>query len=237
MGRAYEVRKVSMAKTAQAKTKIYTAYSKEIFMAAKNGVPDPENNLNLKRTIERAKKKAVPTDVINRAIEKAKSNSTDSYNEVKYEAFGPGSSTLIIRCLTDNSNRSLSDVRTVFNKMKYKLAGVGSVSYAYKDMCIFTLKNTNEEEVMDLLIENDIDVIDIELEDDLVNIYGEVKDYNNIRTAVENHPHIEVVNDEITMLANDYVTLSSEDAESFEKLLAMLNDISDVDDIYHNVTL
>src|SRR5690606_331116 len=127
MGRAFEVRKVAMAKTAAAKTKVYSKYGREIYMAAKAGVPDPEINLNLRRVIEKAKKDQVPSDIIKRAIEKAKGGVDENYTEVRYEGFGPGNTLIIVDCLTDNTNRTLTEVRTLFNKSGGKLGVSGSV--------------------------------------------------------------------------------------------------------------
>ena len=116
MGRAFEVRKAAMMKTSAAKTKVYSRFGKEIYIAAKAGVPDPEMNQGLKRMIERAKANQVPADVIKRAIEKAKGGTDESYTSVRYEGFGPGNCTIIVDCLTDNVNRTVSDVRTCFTK-------------------------------------------------------------------------------------------------------------------------
>ena len=116
MGRAHEVRAASMAKTAAKKSKLYSRFGKELYIAAKNGVPDPDMNLALKRKIAEAKSNQVPADVIKRAIDKAKGGSDDNYDEARYEGFGPGNSTIIVDCLTDNTNRSITDVKTCFNK-------------------------------------------------------------------------------------------------------------------------
>ena len=115
MGRAYEVRKASIQKTGAAKAKLYSTFAKEITKAAK-GNPEIETNISLKRVVEKAKHQQVPSDIINRAIEKAKGGAGDDYQEVSYEGFGPASSTLIVKCLTDNVNRSVSFVREAFNK-------------------------------------------------------------------------------------------------------------------------
>ena len=113
MGRAHEVRAASMAATAAKKTKIYSRYGKEIYMAAKGGVPDPNMNQTLKRVIEKAKAAQVPADVIKRNIEKAKGNNAEAYIENRYEGFGPSGSTIIIDTLSDNSNRTLAEVQEV----------------------------------------------------------------------------------------------------------------------------
>ena len=108
MGRAHEVRAAAMAKTAAIKSKLYSRYGKELYIAAKNGVPDPEMNLALKQKIKEAKANQVPTDVINRAIEKAKGGGAESYDSLRYEGIGPGGATIIVDCLTDNSNRTVA---------------------------------------------------------------------------------------------------------------------------------
>ena len=108
MGRAYEVRKASIQKTGAAKAKLYSMYAREIYEAAKSGGTSVEANAVLKRLIERARKDQVPSDIINRAIDKVNSGADESYEAVRYELFGPGGSTLIVDCLTDNVNRTLS---------------------------------------------------------------------------------------------------------------------------------
>ena len=130
MGRAYEVRKASIQKTGAAKAKLYSTFAKEIYLVAK-GNPEVDTNVNLKRIIEKAKKQQVPSDIINRAIDKAKGNGNDNYEEVTYEGFGPGASTLIIKTLTDNVNRTVGEVRAAFNKVNKSLGVTNSVSYNY----------------------------------------------------------------------------------------------------------
>ena len=132
MGRAFEVRKAAMAKTSLAKAKVYSRFGKEVYMAAKGGVADPEMNPTLKRTIEKAKANQVPADVIKRAIEKAKGGSSEQYSEILYEGFGAGESTILVECLTDNTNRSIADVRSCFNKAHAKLGNSGAVSHGYE---------------------------------------------------------------------------------------------------------
>ena len=120
MGRAYEVRKASIQKTGAARGKIYSMYAKEIYLAAKNGGTSMEANASLKRLVDRAKKEQVPSDIIKRAIDKVNSGVDDSYTSATYEMFGPAGSTLIVDCLTDNLNRSVSDLRAVVNKCHIK---------------------------------------------------------------------------------------------------------------------
>ena len=121
MGRAYQNKKDSMAKTAGAKTKVYSKYGKEIYICAKNGGVDPDGNLALRRLIERAKKDQVPTHVIERAIDKAKGGGGEDYVATRYEGYGPGNCMIIVDCLTDNNKRTFADVRVCFTKANAKI--------------------------------------------------------------------------------------------------------------------
>lgn len=238
MGRAYEVRKASIQKTGAAKAKLYSMYAREIYQAAKTGGVETESNMALKRLVERAKKEQVPADIIKRAIDKVNSGTDESYTSTSYEIFGPGGSTLIVECLTDNVNRSVSNIRAVINKCHVKLGAMGSVSYMYDNLCIVGFKGLNEEQVMDAMIEADIDVSDIELDDDTIIIYGNPKDLYDIKTTISKElPNVEFDIDEIVMLPKDRITLTGEDLEVFNKLLVGLDDIEDVQHVYHNVQL
>lgn len=237
MGRAHEVRAKAMAATAAKKSKLYSIYAKEIYQAAK-GNPDPASNDVLRRVIEKAKKEQVPADVINRNIDKVKKGVSENYETVEYEAFAQGGSSLIIKCLTDNSNRTISFVKTVFNKCGAKMASQGSVSFMYEHLGVIGIKDHSEEEVMDALISADVDVNDIENENDMIVVYTEVQDLNNAKKALETaFPGIIFELDEISYFSKDSVTLSGEDKEKFEKLLTMLDDLDDVSNVYHNVEL
>ncbi len=237
MGRAFEVRKVAMAKTAAVKSKVYAKYGKEIYMAAKAGVPDPELNGQLKRVIERAKKDQVPSDTIKRAIEKAKGGSDETYSEARYEGFGPGNSVFIVECLTDNVNRTIAEVRNCFTKTGGKLGISGSVIHQFNHNAVFELNGTTEDAVLELLVENDLDVSDIESDEDSVTILAEASEFNNIRTALsESAPDLEVTTEEIMWLPIMTVELTeSHDQETFERLMGMLEELDDVQDVYHNI--
>lgn len=237
MGRAFEVRKVAMGKTAAVKSKLYAKYGKEIYMAAKSGTPDPELNQSLKRIIEKAKKDQVTADVIKRAIDKAKGGSEESYSEARYEGFGPGNSMIIVECLTDNVNRTIAEVRNCFTKTNGKLGVSGSVLHQFNHQAVFTIPDLTEDEVLETLVLNDVDVTDIEAEEDGVTILGDAKDYNQIRTAfTDENTELEFITDEIMWLPIMDTELTNEDDKNtFQKLLDMLNELDDVQDVYHNV--
>lgn len=238
MGRAHEVRAASMAKTAAAKSKLYSIYAKEIYQAAKNGGTNPEANPTLKRVIEKAKKEQVPSDVINRSIDKVNKGVTEDYTVCEYEAFGPGGSNLIIKCLTDNVNRTVASIKTVANKTAAKLAGQGAISYMYENLCVLGIKGHTEDEIMDTLFNAEVDVNDIETDGDLLLIYADPKEYSNMKKALEDaYTGINFEVDEIGKYAKDMVTLEGEDLAAFNKILTMLDDVDDVSNVYHNVNL
>ena len=235
MGRAYEVRKASIQKTGAARGKIYSMYAKEIYQAAKNGGTSLEANASLKRLVERAKKEQVPSDIIKRAIDKVNSGVDETYIKNTYELFGPAGSTLIVECLTDNVNRSVSELRAVVNKCHIKMGNIGSVSYNYDNLCIVNFKGLSMDNTINTLIENDVDIKDVE-EDDGIVIYGDPQDLFKIKESITKAlPNVTFDMDEITMLAKEKVELTGEDLDLFKKLLTMLDDVEDVSNVYHNV--
>lgn len=237
MGRAYEVRKASIEKTGKAKAKLYSMYAKEIYQAAKNGT-DPSSNPSLKRLIEKAKRDQIPADIINRNIEKVNKGITENYSTVEYEILGPGRSTLIVKCLTDNVNRTISEIKTVLNKTNSKLASMNAISYMYNHLCVVGFKHDNEEDVMDVLFTSDIDVTDIEKEDDLLFIYSEPQNLFKIKKALEEkYGDVKFEVDEIAKFAKEKINLEGEELAEFQKLITMLEDLEDVSNIYHNVNL
>ena len=160
------------------------------------------------------------------------------YEKLTYEVFGPNGSTLLVECLTDNVNRSVSDVRAVLNKCHVKMGAMGSVSYMYDNLCTVGFSGLDEDSVMNALIENDIDFVDIEVDGDNVLIYGNPTDLFKIKEAVSSIKNdIEFTIDEISMLPKDRITLSGEDLENFYKLINLLDEVDDVQNVYHNVEI
>ncbi len=238
MGRAYEVRKYSIQKTGAAKGKIYTTFAKEIYLAAKKGLPDPDSNVILKRLIDKAKKQQVPSDIINRAIEKAKGVGGEDYHEVVYEGFGPGASTFIIKCLTDNVNRTVGMVRAAFNKVNKSLGVTNSVAYNYDHLGIVSFKYANEEEIFNALLEAGIEPVDFESVDGEIIISVNPTDMNPLKDLLEKLiPNVEFILDEVGMYAKDKITLTGEDKEIYDRLYKLLDEIEDVSEIYTNVEM
>ena len=228
----------SKAKTGQAKAKFYSSYAKEIYSVAKQGGTDPNGNLALRHLIEKAKKEQVPADVIKRAIDKVNSGADESYTSVRYEGFASGGATVIVDCLTDNVNRTVSLVRNAFTKSKGKMGVSGCVAHMYENLAVLVVKNITEDEALEALLMGEVDAKEIETDGENVNIYGEPADLYKIKDAILNaKKDAEFLVDEVTMLPNEMVTLDGEDKENFDKLLTMLDDVEDVQKVYHNVNL
>ncbi len=235
MGRTFENRKAAMAKTAGMKTKLYSKFGKEIYVCAKSGGADPSANLTLRRLIEKAKRNQVPAHVIDKALDKARGGGGEDYSTVRYEGFGPGNCMVIVDCLTDNNNRTIGDVRTCFNKAKAKLGAPGSVAHMFDHRAIFSFKYDNEEAVLEALMEHDVDVADIENEDGIITVITPHTEFFKTKTALSeafNDIHMEI--EEITFVPQTHTEVSGDDAQMFEKLLDMLNECDDVQEVYHN---
>lgn len=228
----------SKAKTGAAKAKVYSSYAKEIYQVAKNGGTDPDGNLNLRRLIEKAKKEQVPADIIKRAIDKVNSGVDESYTEVRYEGFLGGGATALVDCLTDNVNRTVSLVRNAFTKSKGKMGVSGSVSFNYEHLSVIVLKGLSEDEVLEALLLKEVDAKQIETEDDTIIIYGNPDDLYNIKDAILDYKKdTEIIVEEVAMLPSERVNLAGDDLDNFNKFLNMLDDIEDVQKVYHNVNL
>lgn len=223
-------------KTGAARGKLYAMYSKEIYNAAKKST-DLDANPTLKRLVEKAKKEQVPSDIINRAIDKVTSGVDESYESLRYEGFGPGASTLLIDCLTDNVNRAVADVRAAFSKAHCKLGASGSVSYMYDNLCIVRFKGLTEDETLEALLNA---LVDAEIENDngTITLYGNPQDLFKIKNAILDYKKdITFEVEEITTLPREKIKLVGEDLEIFKKLLKLLDDANDVQNVYHNVEL
>lgn len=238
MGRAYEVRKVSIQASGAARGKVYTTFAKEIYQVAKKGVPDPDSNVALKRLIEKAKKNQVPSDIIKRAIDKAKGAGGEDYESITYEGFGPGASTLIIKTLTDNVNRTVGEIRAAFNKVNKSLGVTNSVSYNYDYLGVLSFKSNEGEKLFENILNEGIEIIDFEDEDGTIFISMNPTDHDKVKDVIEKTiPDVDYELDEIGMFPKEKVTLESEDLEVFNKLYNLLDNIDDVTQIYHNVNL
>jgi len=235
MGRAYQNRKESMAKTSDANAKVYSKYSREIYVCAKSGGVEPEGNLALRSLIDRAKKDQVPGHVIDKAIDKAKGGGGEDFSRARYEGFGPGNCMAIIDCLTDNPNRTFGDVRNCFTKTKSKIGNSGSVSHMFDHSAIFVFAGDDEEAALEALMMADVDVTDIECENGNLTVFAPHTEYAKTRKAlIEAFGDIDFEVDEIQFLPQTMTPVTGDDVAMFEKFMDMLNDLDDVQNVYHN---
>jgi len=237
MGRKWNNIKDKKASKDANTSRVYAKFGREIFVAAKQGEPDPESNQALKVVLERAKTYSVPKHIIDRAIEKAKGGSEETYDELRYEGFGPNGSMVIVDALTNNVNRTASDVRAAFGKNGGNMGVSGSVSYMFDATAVIGVEGKTEEEALELLMEADVDVRDIMEEEDSVIVYAEPDQFHAVQEAFKQAGVTEFTVAELTMLAQNDVTLDPEAQAQFEKMIDAIEDLDDVQQVYHNVDL
>ncbi|MCB1704606.1 MAG: YebC/PmpR family DNA-binding transcriptional regulator [Halioglobus sp.] len=235
MGRAYQNRKESMAKTSDMKARVYSRYAREIYVSAKSGGVDPTANLSLRSVIERAKRAQVPAHVIEKALDKARGVGGEDFATARYEGFGPGGSAVIVDCLTDNPNRTFGDVRQCFNKTKCKLGSPGSVSHLFDHSAILVFAGDDEEAALEALVMADVDVADIECDDGKITVFAPHTDYFKAKQALQDaFEGIEFEVDDIQFVPQASVALSDEEQGVLETLVDMLDYLEDVQNVYHN---
>ena len=235
MGRHFEVRAAAMAASAAKKSAMYMRASKEIYMAAKSGVPDPDSNLALRSAIEKYRK-SCPKDVIERAIKKAQGGEATSYIAGRYEAFGPGGSYLIVDTLTDNVNRALVNVRTAITR---KGGHLGSVIYNFTQAGVLDFKGDEalRDKVEETLILGDVDVKEITYADGYIEVIVDPSSFTNAKEELNGIGINDFETAEVSFLPNEKITLEGEDKEKFQHLLDALDEVEDVQEVYHNVEL
>ncbi|MBE1445196.1 MULTISPECIES: YebC/PmpR family DNA-binding transcriptional regulator [unclassified Paenibacillus] len=237
MGRKWNNIKEKKASKDGNTSRIYAKFGIEIYVAARKGEPDPESNRALKVVLERAKTYNVPKSIIDRAIDKAKGSSEETYEELRYEGFGPNGSMVIVDALTNNVNRTASSVRAAFSKNGGNMGVSGSVAYMFDSTAIIGVAEKTVDEVIEIMLEADVDVRDVIEEDENVIVYAEPDQFHAVQEAFKNAGIQEFTVAEVTMLAQNFVTLPEEGQAQFEKMIDALEDLDDVQQVYHNVEL
>ncbi|MEG9297614.1 YebC/PmpR family DNA-binding transcriptional regulator [Mangrovibacillus sp. Mu-81] len=237
MGRKWNNIKEKKASKDANTSRIYAKFGREIYVAAKSGEPDPELNQTLKFVLERAKTYNVPKHIIDRAIEKAKGGSEENYDELRYEGFGPNGSMVIVDALTNNVNRTASEVRAAFGKNGGNMGVSGSVAYMFDATAVIGIEGKSEEEVLEILMEADVDARDILEEDEAVIVYAEPDQFHAVQEAFKRAGIEEFTVAELTMLAQNDVELPEDAQTQFEKMIDAIEDLEDVQQVYHNVDL
>ncbi len=235
MGRAFQNRKESMAKTSDQNAKVYSKFSREIYVCAKSGGADPDGNLALRSLLDRAKKAQVPAHVIKNALDKSQGAGGEDFAVARYEGYGPGGCMVIVDCLTDNPNRTFGDVRLCFTKTDSKIGTQGTVMHMFDHCAILVFAGDDEDEVLEILMDADVDVTDIENEDGKLTVFAPHTEYFKAKQALQDAIEgIDFEVDEIQFVPQTTASISAEDMPNFEKFLAMLDDLDDVQNVYHN---
>lgn len=234
MGRHFEVRAAAMAATAKAKSAIYMRASKEIYAAAKSGVPDPESNLALRSAIEKYRK-SCPRDVIERAIEKAKGGDATAYISGRYEFFGPGGSYIIVDTLTDNVNRALVSVRTIVTRKGGKMGSV-AYNFDYKGILQFKGDAALRDSVEENLILDDIDVQSVDFDDGEIEVRLAPNDLDKAKEILKGLDVTDFDVAESTMVPNEPIELTGDDLQKVKDMMAALDECEDVQNVYTNVS-
>lgn len=233
MGRAHEVRAASMAKTAAKKSAANGRAAKEIYMAAKNGGVDPAANLTLRAAMEKAKSQQIPNDVIQRAIKRAQGGDAENYVANRYEALGPGGVAIIIDVLTSNVNRAAAQIREVLKKNHGNPEG--KVAFMFKEVAFFAFEHPDLEQVLETLVLNDVEVDDVTSEEGVVFVYAPFKAYNQVKATLDEMGIKNYLAAEVKMVpVDEYVQLDDETKTSLNHLLEKLDELEDVQNVYHN---
>ncbi|MCI7198737.1 MAG: YebC/PmpR family DNA-binding transcriptional regulator [Prevotella sp.] len=239
MGRAFEYRKATKLKRWGHMAKTFTRLGKQIAIAVKAGGPEPENNPSLRSIIATCKRENMPKDNIERAIKNAMGKDQSEYKEVTYEGYGPHGIAVFVDTLTDNTTRTVGDVRSVFNKFNGTLGTTGSLSYLFDHKCVFTFKKKDgvdmEELILELIDFNVEDEFDEDDEEGTITIYGDdVKAYAQIQKFLEEQG-FEDIGGEFTYVPNDLKDLDAEQRATINKMVERLEDFDDVQNVYTNM--
>lgn len=227
-------------KNDSAKGKIFTRIGREIAVAVKEGGPDPNNNSKLKDIIAKAKSNNMPNDTIERSIKKAAGDANAvNYEFVSYEGYGPKGSAIIVEALTDNKNRTASNIRNAFTKGQGSIGTQGCVSYMFDEKGLIVIDKEEYDGDADELMMTVLDAgaEDFSEEEDSYEVYTTPADFSEIRQALED-AGIPMVEAEVTMIPQTYVTLTDEqDIKNFNRTMDLLDDDDDVQNVYHNVEI
>jgi YebC/PmpR family DNA-binding regulatory protein len=223
-----------MAATAAKRSALFMRASKEIYVAAKNGVPDPESNLALRAAIDKYRALNVTREVIDRAVKKAQGGEVEAYASGRYEAFGPGNCYIIVDTLTDNTNRALTDVRSAITKRGGKM---GSVVFNFTEYGQLVFEGSNPSAIEEELILGDVDVQQVQAHENMIEVLVNPTSLNQAKTVLNERGIQQFTTAEICLIPNETMTLSGEDKQLFEQLLDVLDELQDVQNVYHNVDL
>lgn len=238
MGRAFEYRKATKLKRWGHMARTFTKIGKQITIAVRAGGPEPENNPHLRAIIANAKRENMPKDNILRAIKNASDKDQSDYKNMTYEGYGPHGIAIFVDALTDNPTRTVADVRSIFNKFSGNLGTMGSLAFLFDHKCVFTFRKTPDLDIDSLIL----DLIDYGVDDDYdvddeegsITIYGDPKCFSQIQQYLESKG-LDVIGAEFTYIPNDLKEVTPAERETIDKMVGMLEDFDDVQNVYTNM--
>ncbi len=237
MGRAFEFRKARKFKRWGQMAKTFTRIGKDITLAAKNGGPDPTTNGRLRAMIQNAKAANMPKENVERAIKKATAKDSEDYKEVVYEGYGPHGVAVLIECTTDNTNRTIANLRSYFNKLGGSIGTSGMLDFIFDRKSVFKIANKpglDPEELEFELIDYGADEVFLDEENNQIVIYGEFSAFGALQKHLEENGY-EVQGADFERLANDTKELPEDQAAEVEKLIERIEEDDDVQNVYHNM--
>lgn len=219
------------------RSKVFQKLAKELYVAAKSGDPNPENNPSLRMVIEKAKGENMPKANIESAINKAKNRGDgENYESIRYEGYGSHGIAIMIDCLTDNKNRTAGFVRSTLTKKGGNLGTDGSVSYLFERKGIIVLDNVyDEDKIMEDVL--NLDVLDFSSDDDSYIIYTDPTKFIEVKDELTKMGYDKFLVSEVTFVPNNYIALDEEATEKVCNLIDALNDLDDVQAVYHNLEM
>ena len=238
MGRAFELRKGRKMKRWSKMAKTFTRIGKDIVMAVKDGGPDPDTNSRLRQIMQNAKSANMPKDNVLRAIKNASNKDTANYEEMSLEGYALHGIAVFVDCATNNNNRTVADVRSYFSKCDGAMGLNGSLEFIFDRKGVFTI---SPEEIKIDVEELEMELIDagleeLEVDEEAVTIYCEYADFNNMQTKLEKLD-VEIKNSELQRIPNNFKTITGEQAKKVLKLLDLLEENDDVQQVFHNMKL
>ena len=237
MGRAFEFRKARKFKRWGNMARVFTKLGKEITICAKQGGPEPENNPRLRVLMQTAKKENMPKENVERAIKRAVSKDFTDYKEMNYEGYGPFGIASFVETATDNTTRTVANVRSYFNKNGGSLGTTGSLEFLFEHKCVFHIAKREDITLDDLeleLIDYGVDELDVDDESNEIILYGEFAQNAAIQKYLEENGY-EITSSEFVRIPNDLKEVTPEQRESIEKLIEKLEEDDDVQNVFHNM--
>ena len=235
MGRAFEYRRAAKEKRWDKMSKIFPKLGKAITMAAKEGGPDPDMNSTLRTAIQNAKAQNMPKDNIEAAIKRAAGKDAENFVEVNYEGKGPHGVLVFVQCATDNTNRTVANVKSYFNKAGGSLVPTGSLEFMFNRKSVFEIKKTDAIDVEELELELiDAGLEEIEVADESVIIYGDYTNFGELNKAIEGL-NLEIEKAVLQRIPTSPVEFTEEQLVDIEKMLDKIEDDDDIQAVYTNI--